>query len=332
MAFFESDASVACLNCHVRQSEKTDFLALQALFVRAFGTVLLPARWDWKYAHASCWGTLVERDNRTIGFFGGMPRAFSLRNQPVLGVQIGDTMVDPQQRGVSTRKGPFMLAAAAYFEQMDTLHPGAQFAFGFPPERVLALGTRLGVYAQIDSISILIWPSLRPKRQVCFKTRSINNWPMARRQQAISRLWAAMRPSWPDVLLPVKDASWLQYRYLDHPETKYELLLVSSRFTGLPQALVVVQTHADHLELMDYVGPPQGVALAVRAACMHAASKGLPQVQGWFSQPLTRVFNVSDPAMHRSGIAVATNAWRKPRLPDVLDSPIWLMSGDTDYR
>jgi hypothetical protein len=332
VVFFEHDVSSTGLNCQVRQSKKTDFLALQALFVRAFGSALLPARWDWKYAHAPCWGTVVERDNRIIGFFGGMPRAFILRNQPVLGVQIGDTMVDPQQRGVSTRKGPFMLAAAAYFEQMETLHPGAQFAFGFPPERVLALGTRLGVYAPINSISILMWSSLPPKRQVFLKTRSINNWPIARRQQAISRLWAAMRASWPNVLLPVRDASWLQYRYLDHPETRYELLLLASRFTGLPQALVVVQTHTDHLELMDYVGPPQGVALAVRAARMHAASKGLSHVQGWFSQQLTQVFNVGEPTVHRSGIAVATNAWPEPRLPNVLNSPIWLMSGDTDYR
>lgn len=320
------------LNCQVRQSRQTDFSAIQSLFVRAFGTPLLPARWHWKYAHAPFWGTVVERNHHSIGFFGGMPRAFTLRNQSVLGVQIGDTMVDPQQRGVSTRKGPFMLAAAAYFEQLDTLHPGAQFAFGFPPERVLALGLRLGLYAQIDHISILMWPSLQPERHVFSKTRVINNWPIERRQQAIAHVWAGMHSSWANMLLPVRDASWLQYRYLDHPEKAYELLLVTSRFTGSPQALVVVQTHADHLELMDYIGPPQGVALAVRAARMHAANKGLAQVHGWFSRQLTHIFNQGQPVVHPSGIAVATNAWRRPHLPEALTSPIWLMSGDTDYR
>ncbi len=332
MAISDRPAADTGQSHHVRLSEKPDFPAIQALFVRAFGTPLLPARWDWKYAQAPCWGSVVERDQHIIGFYGGMPRTFTLRGQSVPGVQIGDTMVDPQQRGVSTRKGPFMVAAAAYFEQMATLHPGAQFAFGFPPERLLALGMRLGVYAPIDRISILMWPSLPPQRHVFLKTRSINSWSRARRQQAIRRLWTAMRPGWPNLLLPVRDAAWLEYRYLDHPETHYDLLLVASRLTGQPQALAVVQTHADHLELMDYVGPPQGIALAVRAARMHAASHGLPQVQGWFSQQLTHVFNVGQPTVIPSGIAVATNAWRKDRLPEVLNNPIWLMSGDTDYR
>ena len=181
MAFSEPPALNTDQSHHARLSEKLDFPAIQALFARAFGTRVLPARWDWKYAHAPRWGMVVERDQRIIGFYGGMPRAFTLHNQLVPGVQIGDTMVDPEQRGVSTRKGPFMVAAAAYFEQMDTLHPGAQFAFGFPPERLLALGERLGVYAQIDRISILMWPSLPPQRHLLLKTRVINNWPRARR-------------------------------------------------------------------------------------------------------------------------------------------------------
>ena len=332
VAIFDHPAADTGQNHHVRLSEKNDFPALQALFVRSFGTPLLPARWNWKYAQAPCWGTVVEREQRIIGFYGGMPRLFTLHNQGMLGVQIGDTMVDPQQRGISTRKGPFMVAAAAYFEQMAALHPGAQFAFGFPPDRLLALGVRLGVYAPIDRISILMWPGLRPQRHVFSKTRSINNWPGVRRQQAIDHLWAAMRSGWPHVLLPVRDAAWLEHRYLNHPETHYELLLVASRLTGQPQALAVVQTHADHLELMDYVGPPQGIALAVRAARMYAASCSLAQVRGWFSQPLVQVFNVGQPSVHPSGIVVATNAWGKTRLPDVLGNPIWLMSGDTDYR
>ena len=333
LASTEPGDDASDVSCLVRLSAKSDFTALQSLFVRAFGTALLPVRWHWKYAHAPCWGTVVERGNTAIGFFGGMPRAFTLQNQSVLGVQIGDTMVDPQQRGVSTRKGPFMLAAASYLEQMHTLYPGAAFAFGFPPERVLALGTRLGVYNQIDSISILIWQSLPPKRHVFFKNGVINAWPSEHLQQTITRLWTRMRPSWPHMLLPVRDAAWFQYRYLDHPEKKYELLLIALRLTGAPKALVVVQTHADHLELMDYVGPPQGVALAVRAARMHAASKGLNQVQGWFSQSLRPIFNTGEPTVHISGVEVA--GWPKPRLldaSDALNNPMWLMSGDTDYR
>ena len=316
----------------VRRAQPTDFPALLALFMRAFDSAMLPDRWHWKYAHAPCWGTLVERDGRVVGFFGGMPRQFTLHNKTFLGVQIGDCMVDPDQRGILTRRGPMFLSAAAYFEQMDTIHPGAQFAFGYPSLRAIGVGRRLGLYREIDKISVMEWQPLQPRRSLKTRTRCISSWPLQRQQSAIAALWQAMRASWPDLLLPVRDWAWLKHRYLDHPECRYDLLLVSSRLTRQPQAMAVVRTHADHLELLDYFGPASGIAPAVRAVRMRAADVGAPLVRGWFSQQLTQIFNVGQPHVYDSGIAVPTNLWGRAEPASVLASPLWLMAGDSDFR
>ena len=61
----------------VRFTGNHDLPALLGLFQRAFGSPLLDARWHWKYAHAPCWGTAVERGGEVIAFFGGMPRQFA---------------------------------------------------------------------------------------------------------------------------------------------------------------------------------------------------------------------------------------------------------------
>lgn len=316
----------------VRLTQKTDLSGVLELFSRAFGSQMPTERWRWKYAHAPCWGTLVERDGRTVGFFGGMPRQFTLHNKTLLGVQIGDSMVDPDQRGILTRRGPMFLSASAYFDRMELLHPGARFAFGYPSQRAIGIGRRLGLYREIDKISVMQWQIQEPRRSIMTPTRRINDWPKQRQQKAVTSLWQAMRTSWPDLLLPVRDWAWLQHRYLDHPEHSYELLLVSSRLTDQPKALAVVRAHPDHLEFLDYVGPAQGVALALRAARMHAVNLGLPVVRGWFSQHLTRIFNVGQPTVHDSGIVVPTNLWGRAQVADVLTSPLWLMAGDSDFR
>jgi Acetyltransferase (GNAT) domain len=324
--------SVASNTWAVRRAEKTDLQALLALFLRSFESPLTVARWDWKYAHAPCWGTVVERDGGLVGFFGGMPRQFTLHGKLVTGVQIGDCMVDPGQRGVLTRKGPMFLSAATYFEQMADIHPGAEFAFGYPSFRAMGVGRRLGLYSNIDKISLMSWSALTPQRSVLTRTRRMNDWPQNRQQQAVTQLWSAMRASLPDVLLPVRDWSWFKHRYLDHPEYTYELLIVSSRLTGQPKSLTVLRTHADHLELLDYLGSVDGVASALRAARMQAANAGLPLLQGWFTQRLTQIFNIGEPIVQDAGIEVPTNIWGKAQVADVLASPIWLMAGDSDFR
>lgn len=316
----------------VRLTQETDLPKLLELFSRAFGSQMPPDRWRWKYGHALCWGTVVERDGRMVGFFGGMPRQFTLQNKTLLGVQIGDSMVDPDQRGILTRRGPMFLSASTYFEQMEMLHPGAQFAFGYPSLRAIGVGRRLGLYREIDKISVMEWQPLKSRRSLMTQTRCINGWQLWRQQQAIAALWQAMRGSWPDLLLPVRDWAWLKHRYLDHPECHYDLLLVSSRLTRQPQAMAVVRSHADHLELLDYVGPADGIALAMRAIRMCAADADKPLVRGWFSQQLTQIFNVGQPHVYDSGIAVPTNLWGRAELASAVASPLWLMAGDSDFR
>ena len=196
----------------------------------------------------------------------------------------------------------------------------------------MGVGRRLGLYSDIDKISLMSWCALTPTRSFFTRTRRMNEWPLNRQQQAVTKLWSAMCVSFPDVLLPVRDCSLFKHRYLDHPEYTYELTIVSSRLTGQPKSLTVLRTHADHLEFLDYLGPAHGVASALGAARMQAANAGLPLLQGWFTQRLTQIFNIGEPIVQDAGIEVPTNIWGKAQVAGVLASPIWLMAGDSDFR
>lgn len=313
-------------------SRAEDQQGLLALFSQAFGTTQPAKRWDWKYRQAFVWGTVVRQENQYAAFFGGMPRAMVHAGKTIMTVQIGDVMVAPAHRGALARTGPLFRGGAAYFDNLHQLYPEARFAFGFPSLRHVKLGIKLGLYLEVDSISTLIWSPLPPARNALSKTRELLNLLGHAESTRLQQLWRAMQKDWPDMLLPVRDAERWHYRYAEHPEYKYQVMLVSNRWTGRPLAAVVVRAHADHLEWLDYLGPRSGIEVALRVVRMHAGQLGLPGVRGWFSSRLVQLFAQGQAVVEPTEIRVPVNL--RGRTPDTArpPAPMWLMAGDTDFR
>jgi hypothetical protein len=313
-------------------SRETDKQGLLNLFSQAFLDDMPPKRWDWKYKDASVWGITVRRDDQYAAFFGGMPRAMVHGGKTVLAVQIGDVMVTPEHRGALARTGPLFRSAAAYFANMQTLYPEARMAFGFPSLRHMSLGIKLGLYLEVDTISTLRWPALTPVRSAITKTRVLQHLSGAAESTRLNQLWRDMQQDWPGLLLPVRDAARWNYRYGEHPEYSYRVLMVSNRWTAKPLAALVLRVHPDHLEWLDYAGSRAAIPLALRAARMHAAELGLAHVKGWFSSALVDEFSQGQAALEPNDIRVPVNLWGRDADQARPIAPLWLMAGDTDFR
>ena len=132
--------------------------------------------------------------------------------------------------------------------------------------------------------------------------------------------------------LRVRDAARWNYRYGEHPEYSYRVLMVSNRWTAKPLAALVLRAHPDHLELLDFVGSRDGIPLALRAARMHAAELGLAHVKGWFSSALVDEFSQGQAALEPNDIRVPVNLWGRDADQARPIAPLWLMAGDTDFR
>lgn len=336
---------------HTRWARPADEPALLDLFERAFGHRLSLARWRWKYRDATGWGTLVEQapseeqapaeaagNQGPVAFFGGMPRRFHLRGQAVQAVQIGDVMVDPAHRGALSRQGPLFRASAAYIANMYRLIPALQFAFGFPHARAMRLGEVLGLYREVDRISAIAWPALTPRRSLAVRMQTVvqaPNPPLPPHppnpaldlDPSLDLLWQAMQRDWPDLLLPVRNAPVWHRRYHAHPEHRYTLVLLSRRLTGAPLAALVLRVMPDELEWLDYVGPRDGIAPAIRAARMQAAMAGRTRVGGWFTQALVPLFARDEAQVTPTEVRIPVD--QQGQGPS---AALWLMSGDTDFR
>lgn len=298
---------------------------LLQLFEAAFGHTMSPSQWQWKYRHATERGVLLRRGDTAAAFFGGMPRQVHWKGAQLAAVQNGDVMVLPSERAVFSRRGALYQAADTFFRHRIGPTARYRFAFGFPSQRHYSLGLKLGLYAPADRIHQLRWKALPPQRRLLISTRQLGREGLA----AVEPLWRAMLESWKGHLMPQRDASRLAYRYLDHPENRYRLLLVSRRLGGQPLCAVALREHADRIEWLDYVGTPEQVALAVQTVRFQGGLAGKP-VTGWFAADLARVFG-EDAKVTPTDVFVPVSAPAYGSLVPGEGQRLWLMGGDTDF-
>jgi hypothetical protein len=153
--------------------------------------------------------------------------------------------------------------------------------------------------------------------------------------RTIQMLWDQMKrsPAAAGVSLGVRDAPYLQWRYLRRPDRTYQWVCVRRAWSTRPLGLAVVAAvPADGALLwLDWIGPMQYLPLAAQACRLHAARVGASYLTAWASEPVCLALEGSG-VDHRSveaGLGV-------PVASDVTDNQVtalnwWFMGGDTDF-
>jgi hypothetical protein len=295
------------------------------LFEQVFGHAMPLAQWRWKYAEAPMRGLMLRRGGTLVGFYGAMPRKMTAAGALVETVQNGDVMVLPGE-SVLGRSGAMHRLVTAYVGEFVGPGKSYEFAYGFPNERAFRLGAKLGIYTEAAHLWTATWTPAPEPAPWWLREREMS----VRDLGALARLWADMRKDWADFYIPVRDAARWSSRFLSHPTSKYELLLLKRRWTGQAVCALVLRRHADHVEWLDYVGPMSAVPIAVGAARRMAARCGNQPLVASFSQPLTTWFAAGAATCQPSPVHVPVDA-RSPAEPRPYVGRLWLMGGDTDF-
>jgi hypothetical protein len=308
----------------------TDEAACLDLFESAFGYRMDPRLWQWKYRDADPLGTGVWQGERLVGFYGGMPRDVLVRGQPASAVQIGDVMVEPSQRGVMTRSGPFQMAASTFLERCIGHGRPHLLGFGFPTVKALQVAQRLGLYAEVDQITQLAWP-VRSNWKDRLATRLATVTPAD--ASVIDGLWDRMARDFPDSIIGVRNWKYVQARYLRHPTVQYHCLCMK-RWPGTAASAVVVLRGLEdrQVELVDIIGPRASFEAAISGARRWAAEHGFTGVRAWVTASHARALEVQSPESSPLGLVVPTNVWSPGPAVDEVRGRWWLMAGDTDFR
>jgi hypothetical protein len=313
----------------VHEAREADDPELLALFEEVFGHKMPPEQWRWKYAGAALRGTLLRRGGAVVAFFGGMPRAVQGPEGIHLAVQNGDVMVKPGERGVFTRHGAFYRVTAAFLDRH--IGPGRtyEFGIGFPNERHLSLGVKLGLYVPGERMKTISWsPRAGEGRSWWTREATLD----AAGLGAGDTLWQAMKRDWTGWFIPVRDAQRWRFRFVEHPSCKYHLVVIRRRLGGRPLAALALREHPGHVEWLDYVGTRGDVPRAVAAARSFAARCGDKPLTALCSESIAAVFAVDAAAVENSAIVIPLRApepgWAQPY---PWQGRLWLMGGDTDF-
>ena len=310
--------------------------AMQMLFREVFGKTMTPQQWSWKYGQGRGMAVGLARGERLIAHYGGVTRRLQYFGEPALGCQVCDVMVDKRAREALTRRGPMHKVGATFLEAQIGWGLPHLVGFGFPNDRHLGVAQRLGLYAEVDAVVCLTWPASSGMAPgVACELLGTEGGVLPRRQcKVIERLWTAMAASFPDCVLGVRDAEWLQHRYLQHPEHRYDVVLVRRRWTLRPVGVLVLRQHERHLELLDLLAAPEHFAALVAVARARAATAGLDHLNCWVTASRKHLFEAIDApelAVTDLNIRIPANVHTAGPSAEALRGRWFLMAGDADF-
>ncbi len=300
---------------------------LLALFSRAFKSEMPETVWRWKYAGLDPFGALARRNGRAVAFYGGIPRTVELFGSTVTAVQIGDVMVDPDERGVLRRRGPFYFVAAHYLQHQVGKGKRFPLAFGFPSRRAYQLGANLGLYAKAGEIMRVEWAALNAKFNLLLRTRLLGHSLAAHADQ----LWLEMSAALSRQIVGVRNYAFLKQRYLEHPTLNYRVYLVSHRLGNKPYGILVVREEGDELFWVDMVAPPERVPALVSIVRRLASDLGKAKAYTWITAQHAALFGGESGVINPTEIVIPALDWNPAIRADQLHDRWWLMAGDTDF-
>ncbi len=320
------------LRWRVAPMDEQAFLAVAQLFQKAFGHPISRELWDWKYAQGRGQGVIAWAGDQVVAHYGGITRKILYRGQPALGCQISDVMVDPTERAVLTRKGPFFLTAASQSEVSRGKH---LIGYGFPNARAMKMAVRLKLYQQVGEVAEIFWPPSQKRSlltRLLLRIRRIDKTEEHGLDIIAAALWQSMSADLEDTIVGVRDSDWLRHRYLNHPQYDYHVLLLSSRLSGKPTGIFVLRQEGNRCELIDLLAPLAHFPKLIEAARAIAGLWGCEGLYGWISTSYAHNLTRCGGEQRELDVAIPTSIWTKDVDYKELQDRWWLMSGDTDFR
>lgn len=303
---------------------------IQPLFEQVFRHSASAALLDWKYGNGrgASW-TAWWNDVDLVLHCGLCFRDVLCAGAPVRAAQLVDLMAPPKQSGLSRQQSPFTALMHRILDSLPNHGNPDGIAFGFPSDRAMRLGEHAGVYCAVDE-----WLELEftPRNRVfgpSFELLDIHDPATA---SLVNTLWSRMRVDFEPFILGVRDDLYLSHRYLSHPEKKYIILLVRSRWRRAALGLVVVAPNAPHPEILDLIGAWNDMPELILAAqyWLHecGGERLALMLTGQFARQLAPFANRCSKTQFR----IMANPKTPQPVRQMLQNRWWLTGGDTDYR
>jgi hypothetical protein len=315
----------------VRELQPADAPAMRKLFAAIFQKNMSQALWEWKYARPQSAALGIWRGDELVAHYGGMGVNILYRGSPANAMQICDVMVNPSVRHAVRKQSPFFLATSAFLERYLGYDNSWLLGYGFPSDRHMTLAARLGLYAPVGRMWELNWDlSSQPRIPLLLRTETVDVRTISRQRAALDKLGEQQRGDLTERIVVSKDAAFVEWRYLRHPQERYELLLVKHRLTGEPIGLCVLKVEPERVLWMEALAPLKHLPALAQVARVAAWRLDRRRLSLWCSGPDKGCFgNVTN--AQALAITTPANIWTPGPPPEELLDRWWLLASDTDY-
>lgn len=312
--------------------DKTHTADVLNLFSKTFNHNMTPAMWQWKYESNTSRELGIWKDSKLIAHYGGMSRKILLFGQSQMAVQIGDVMVDRNERGILTKKGPFFLMAATFLEHYIGYGKPYLIGFGFPNERAMRVAERHGLYAEVGRMVEFSWNARIPVPLWRTRLQRIDSAQSSLGEMAVTECWRGMAIDMRAAIIGVRDWQYLQHRYFNHPNQQYHIILVKNRFDGQARGIMVLRYDPEGCEIIDLITPLCEIPLLITHARRLASIHGITRVFCRITENFANYFAITGGMHQKLDIRIPTNVWSSGPSSDEIKNHWWLMSGDMDFR
>ena len=192
-------------------------------------------RWIWQYQRNPAGRRImlaVAPDGRVACQYAGVPLRVHTPEGPVVFDHAVDSMVHPEFRRGLKKSGIFIPTANQFFTRWGFAGEDA-IVFGYPVDAPWRIGERYFEQKLIRVIDYLLRPADQGSDQ---PVPGITVRPVLRFGAAADALWARARTEL--VCAAVRDSLYLDWRYADCPDVRYECLLATR--DGVPAGLAVL--------------------------------------------------------------------------------------------
>lgn len=320
------------MSVQVREIGFQELGLIRPLFSRVFKADLPDSLLAWKYGdgRGRSYGAFTE-EGELVAHCGLFYRQTLAEGVFCRIAQLGDLMALPGRHGgVSRGRSPFALLIQQVLADLPAADNPDALAFGFPSDRAMRLGEHLGLFAAIDQVWELQFSPL-PLRSGADHCSELD--PADRSATRIAdRLWRQMAKDLGGDLIGVRDGSYLRHRYGSHPQYRYRLHLVCSRWLRRPVGLLVTRLDGEQCELLDLIAPRPAMERLLVAARQQLASWGGTTLKLWLTgRHAALLQHQADHAVPLE-FRIMANPFSSGNRPQRFAGRWWLTSGDTDYR
>ena len=301
---------------------------IRPLFSRVFGHDISTDLLEWKYAQGrgQSWVARVAGKPDPLVHCGVFFRDVLFEGGVFRAGQLVDLMAAPKGFGLTRKGSPFALLLKHILEQLPNEKNPEGIAFGVPSGRSMRLAEHCGVATEADRwLELCLLPVRIPR------VPRLRDWRTS--DVSVAKIaWTRMASSLSNAAIGVRDISYLEYRYLRHPEHSYLVLEAVSTWLRRPMGLIVMRRHPHHFELVDLLAAWEDmpeILLAVQnwlaLSCGDTAVMSLTES---FARQLAPYANSCRTTQFR----IMGNPLCSPDTLRRLCNRWWLTGGDTDYR